>query len=87
MGEVAEAIRRKLDAAFAPQKLDVVDESDKHAGLDHRRRLHRRTAHPKAAENLRRPCRRAGRARARAFGESDGAGGIASGPAGPVTAD
>jgi BolA protein len=32
MGEVAEAIRRKLDAAFAPQKLDVVDESDKHAG-------------------------------------------------------
>jgi BolA protein len=32
MGEVAETIRRKLDAAFAPQKLDVVDESDKHAG-------------------------------------------------------
>ena len=32
MGEVTEAIRRKLEAAFAPQRLLVQDDSDKHAG-------------------------------------------------------
>jgi BolA protein len=32
MGAVAETIRRKLDAAFAPEALEVVDDSDKHAG-------------------------------------------------------
>jgi BolA family transcriptional regulator, general stress-responsive regulator len=29
---VAETIRAKLAAAFSPQRLDVVDESSKHAG-------------------------------------------------------
>ncbi len=32
MGAVLEAIRDKLTAAFAPSRLDVVDESDRHAG-------------------------------------------------------
>ena len=32
MGAVAETIRSKLHTAFAPAKLDVIDESDKHAG-------------------------------------------------------
>ena len=32
MGAVAETIRSKLDAAFAPAKLEVIDDSDKHAG-------------------------------------------------------
>ena len=32
MGEVTEAIRRKLEAAFAPERLEVKDDSDKHAG-------------------------------------------------------
>jgi BolA protein len=32
MGAVAETIRRKLDAAFAPERLEVTDDSDKHAG-------------------------------------------------------
>jgi BolA protein len=32
MGAVAETIRRKLDAAFAPERLEVVDDSDKHKG-------------------------------------------------------
>lgn len=29
---VAAAIRRKLEAAFSPQSLEVIDESHKHAG-------------------------------------------------------
>ncbi len=32
MGEVAGAIRRKLERAFAPSRLEVLDESDRHAG-------------------------------------------------------
>jgi len=32
MGEVAERITRKLSEAFAPQALDVRDDSDRHAG-------------------------------------------------------
>ena len=32
MGAMAETIRSKLDAAFSPSRLDVIDESDKHAG-------------------------------------------------------
>jgi BolA family transcriptional regulator, general stress-responsive regulator len=32
MGEVADTIRRKLEDAFAPDRLEVVDDSDKHAG-------------------------------------------------------
>jgi BolA protein len=32
MGAVADTIRRKLDAAFAPSRLDLVDESDRHRG-------------------------------------------------------
>lgn len=32
MGAVTEAIRRKLQAAFAPTRLDIVDDSDKHKG-------------------------------------------------------
>ncbi len=32
MGAVAETIRRKLEAAFTPAKLEVIDESDKHSG-------------------------------------------------------
>jgi len=32
MGAVAETIRCKLEAAFTPAKLEVTDESDKHAG-------------------------------------------------------
>lgn len=31
-GAVAETIRRKLHAQFAPERLEVVDDSDKHAG-------------------------------------------------------
>ena len=32
MGAVAEAITRKLEAAFTPDELDVVDDSARHAG-------------------------------------------------------
>ena len=32
MGAVAETIRRKLQAAFTPAMLEVIDDSDKHAG-------------------------------------------------------
>lgn len=32
MGAVTETIRRKLEAAFSPSRLDVVDDSDKHKG-------------------------------------------------------
>lgn len=32
MGAVAEAIRRKLHTALAPERLEIVDDSDKHAG-------------------------------------------------------
>ena len=32
MGAVTETIRRKLEAAFTPAKLEVIDDSDKHAG-------------------------------------------------------
>ena len=32
MGAVTEAIRTKLQAAFSPIRLDVVDDSDRHAG-------------------------------------------------------
>lgn len=32
MGSVAETIRRKLEAAFAPRRLAVIDESARHAG-------------------------------------------------------
>ena len=32
MVAVADTIRRKLEAALAPERLEVVDDSDKHAG-------------------------------------------------------
>ncbi len=32
MGTVAEAIRMRLTEAFQPQSLEVIDDSDKHAG-------------------------------------------------------
>jgi BolA protein len=32
MGVVTEAIRRKLEAAFAPSRLDIIDDSEKHHG-------------------------------------------------------
>lgn len=32
MGPVATALRNKLTAAFAPARLDIVDESHRHAG-------------------------------------------------------
>ncbi len=32
MGATAEAIRRKLDTALQPEKLEIIDDSDKHAG-------------------------------------------------------
>ena len=32
MGRMADEIRRKLDAAFAPERLEVVDQSDRHKG-------------------------------------------------------
>jgi BolA protein len=32
MGAVAETIRNKLSAAFSPARLEVMDDSDKHAG-------------------------------------------------------
>ena len=32
MGVVAEAIRSKLEAAFAPERLEVVDASERHRG-------------------------------------------------------
>lgn len=32
MGSVTETIRRKLEGAFAPQLLEVIDQSDKHRG-------------------------------------------------------
>lgn len=32
MGAVTETIRHKLGAAFSPTRLDVVDDSDRHAG-------------------------------------------------------
>lgn len=32
MGQVAETIERKLREAFAPEALEVIDESDRHAG-------------------------------------------------------
>lgn len=32
MGAVADAIRRKLEASFAPRRLDVIDDSARHAG-------------------------------------------------------
>lgn len=32
MGAVAELIRRNLEQAFAPERLEVVDDSDRHAG-------------------------------------------------------
>lgn len=32
MGAVAERIRAKLSGAFAPERLEVQDDSDKHAG-------------------------------------------------------
>ena len=32
MGQVAETIRKKLTEAFSPQRLDVVDDSSRHAG-------------------------------------------------------
>lgn len=32
MGPVAERIRAKLSAAFEPERLEVTDDSDKHAG-------------------------------------------------------
>jgi len=31
-GEVAQEIRRKLEAAFAPTRLEVIDESEAHRG-------------------------------------------------------
>lgn len=32
MGAVAEAIRDKLEAAFAPSRLELIDDSDRHHG-------------------------------------------------------
>lgn len=32
MGQVAESIRRKLQEAFDPERLEVLDQSHKHAG-------------------------------------------------------
>lgn len=32
MGAVADAIRKNLEAAFSPQRLEVVDDSDRHHG-------------------------------------------------------
>ncbi len=32
MGPVAEAMRRKLEQAFAPERLDITDDSSRHAG-------------------------------------------------------
>ena len=32
MGRVADEITRKLNAAFAPERLEVVDQSDRHKG-------------------------------------------------------
>jgi BolA family transcriptional regulator, general stress-responsive regulator len=32
MGRVADEITRKLSAAFAPERLEVVDQSDRHKG-------------------------------------------------------
>ena len=32
MGAVADAIRKNLEAAFSPQQLEVVDDSDRHHG-------------------------------------------------------
>ena len=32
MGAILDAIRGKLDAAFAPTLLDIIDDSDRHAG-------------------------------------------------------
>lgn len=31
-GEIAERMRRKLEAAFAPTRLEIVDDSHRHAG-------------------------------------------------------
>ncbi len=32
MGQVAQAIREKLDSAFHPERLEVIDDSARHAG-------------------------------------------------------
>jgi len=32
MGVVTETLRQKLEAAFAPSRLDIIDDSDKHHG-------------------------------------------------------
>lgn len=32
MGEVAERMRSRLNAAFAPERIDIVDDSEKHKG-------------------------------------------------------
>jgi BolA family transcriptional regulator, general stress-responsive regulator len=32
MARVAEAMRTKLEAAFSPERLEVIDDSDRHAG-------------------------------------------------------
>jgi BolA family transcriptional regulator, general stress-responsive regulator len=32
MGLIAEALRKKLSAALAPTRLEIIDESDRHAG-------------------------------------------------------
>jgi BolA protein len=32
MGAVSEAIRRKLEQALTPERLEIADDSDKHAG-------------------------------------------------------
>jgi len=32
MGAVTETMRRKLEAAFAPTRLDIIDDSDNHKG-------------------------------------------------------
>jgi BolA family transcriptional regulator, general stress-responsive regulator len=32
MGAIAEAIRGKLEAAFAPSRLELIDDSDRHHG-------------------------------------------------------
>lgn len=32
MGEIAERMRRKLEAAFTPTRLEIIDDSHRHAG-------------------------------------------------------
>ena len=56
MGIVADGIRKKLEAAFAPVALDLLDESHLHAGHaghDHRGESHFALVLTSAADDLR----------------------------------